>query len=140
MEFSEDVLTVIRDFSKPQMQCVNEFCQAKKTIGTLVPIDDMLGVIKDKMFTDKAEDVADAFTGYACAVAATRRAQDRLYGMPFESPERAEWQGYARSVAMNIERREKYHLLLRMLLYGKTKVIHEDRWLVYNSDEEEEYD
>lgn len=138
MEFPDDVLNLIRGFSMPRMHCVNEFCQAKKMISTLVPIDDMLGVIKENMFTDKAEDVADAFMGYACAVAATRRAQDRLYGMPFE--QRAEWQGYARSVAMNIERREKYHLLLRMLLYGKTKVIHEDHWLVYNSDEEEEYD
>ena len=114
-EFPDDVLTVIRDFSMPMMQCVNEFCDAKKTIGTLVPIDNIVEDIRKKMFTDEAEYVAEAFTDYARAVAATRRAQDILYTIPLE--ERAEWQGYARSVALNIERREASHLLLRMMLY-----------------------
>ena len=132
MEFPSDVLMLIREFSKPRMQCVNEFCQAKKIIGTLVPIDRLLADIKQKMFTEEAKDVSEAFTNYAYAVHLTRHSQDVLYDMPFDTTEeRIQWQEYARSVAIHIERREHFHHLLRTLLYGEKDTLRDNVWYPY---------
>lgn len=56
MEFPSDVLSVIRDFSRPRMQFVNEWVAAERSLDKnhIAYSKDIHAKIKAKLFTDEA--------------------------------------------------------------------------------------
>jgi hypothetical protein len=68
MQFPDDVLGIIRTYSRPQMQYVNEFCKGvRKVDPNLHGIQYLYCDVKQKLFTHDAKIIIDAWTIFADA-------------------------------------------------------------------------
>ena len=136
MEFPTDVLSVIRDFSRPQMQFVNEWAAAHRAIqkNNMTFSQRVHADVKAKLFTPEASQYMEVFVPYIAAAVATRRfslVRDRFpIGRGTMTPD--DWADLAFWQQMTREAMDERHRLwdqLQDMLYGPPEV--------WTSDEDE---
>jgi len=124
-ELPDDILGVIRDFSRPQMRFVNEWVAAHRDIeeNQMTFSESFHADVKAKLFTDEAAKYMEVFVPYIAAAVATRRftlVRDRFpIGRGTMTPDDwvdlAFWQQVT-STAM--AERHRLHQELFLMLYG----------------------
>ena len=74
MEFPSDVLSVIRDFSRPRMQFVNEWVAAERSLDKnhIAYSKEIHAAIKAKLFTDEAAKYMEVFVPCIAATVETK--------------------------------------------------------------------
>jgi hypothetical protein len=117
MEFNTDILGVIREFARPNMQFVNEWVAAHRAIekNQLVYSRRFHADIKAKLFTPEATRYMELFIPYIEAAVATNRfarVRDSFHGM---TPDSEFWKQCTREA--KDERRRLYNELF-LMLYG----------------------
>ena len=132
MEFPTDVLGVIRDFSRPQMQFVNEWVAAHRAIeeNNLVYSQKLHDDIKAKLYTPEAAHYMEVFEPYIAAAVATNRftrVRDRFpigsgRMTPDDWADLAFWRERTREA---MHERHKLHKELSLMLYGPPPVYDE---------------
>jgi len=71
MQFPDDVLGIIRDYSRPKMQFVNEYQEGRKKVKSYMHHHGMIYLlcdVKRKMFTEEAKQVLDAWIEFTSSV------------------------------------------------------------------------
>ena len=125
MEFPTDVLSVIRDFSRPQMQFVNEWVAAHRAIqkNNMTFSQRVHADVKAKLFTPEASQYMAVFVPYIDAAVATRRfslVRDRFpIGRGTMTP--VDWEDLAFWEQMTREAMDERHRLCKelfLMLYG----------------------
>jgi hypothetical protein len=133
MEFDEGVLSVIRGFSRPQMQFVNEWVAAQRAIddNNMTYSEQFHADVKAKLFTDEAAKYMEVFVPYIAAAVATRRftlVRDRWRrSRGTVGPE--DWDDFKFWVQMTSEAMDERHRLhkeLFLMLYGPPRYIESD--------------
>jgi hypothetical protein len=94
------------------------FLNAKHRLGNGPEMDEFYKDIKDKLVTKEADPVLDAFVDYVDAAMAATRARLVLS----EHTGHPDWQGFLRSVAINVERQTARFRSLLVLVYGERVV------------------
>ena len=81
MEFPSDVLSVIRDFSRPRMQFVHEWASAQRAIqeNQLLYCPVLHERVKAKLFTPDAKRVIDLYVAFIGASEATRNLSHEIH-------------------------------------------------------------
>ena len=132
MEFPTDVLSVIRDFSRPQMQFVNEWAAAQRAIddNEMTYSEEFHADVKAKLFTDEAAKYMDVFVPYIAAAVATRRftlVRDRWRRSRGTGPD--DWDDFKFWVQITgeaMDERHRLHKQLFLMLYGPPRYIESD--------------
>ncbi len=124
MELPDDLLKIVRDFSRPQMQFVNEWVAAHRAIeeNQMTYSDSFHADVKAKLFTPEAAQYMEVFVPYIAAAVATRRftlVRDRFpigRGMtPDDWVDLVFWQQRTREA---MDERHRLHKELFLMLYG----------------------
>jgi len=71
MQIPDDVLEIIRAYSRPKMQFVNEYQEGRKKVKSYMHAHGMIYLICDvkrKMFTEEAKQVLDAWIDFTSSV------------------------------------------------------------------------
>lgn len=130
-ELPDDILGLIREFSRPLLPFVTEYKTAIRKLARGPDMDNLYLDIKKKLYTDEAEVVAETFMAYANSVVATQRAYSLLPALGHP-----EWIDYSRSVARNSERQTNLFLELRTLVYGERAIqTYLEHWTDYSDHE-----
>jgi hypothetical protein len=133
MEFPTDVLSVIRDFSRPQMQFVNEWVAAQRAIDDnhMTYSEEFHADVKAKLFTDEAAKYMEVFVPYIAAAVATNRftrVRDRFpIGRGTMGPD--DWANFEFWVQITreaMDERHRLHKELFLMLYGPPRYIESD--------------
>ena len=127
MELPDDVLRLVREFSRPLFPFVTEYKTALRKLASGSDMDRLYQDIRNKLYTDQGELVANTFLAYANSVAATQRAYSLLPAL-----NHPDWQDYSSSVARNSERQTNLFLELRTLVYGEHAIhTYLDHWVIH---------
>jgi len=131
MELPDDILGLVREFSRPLLPFVTEYKTAIRKLARGSDMDRLYLDIKKKLYTDQAELIAETFLAYANSVVATNRSYSLMPKLGDPS-----WLDYSSSVARNCERQTKLFLDLRILVYGE-RAIHTylEHWTIYSEHE-----
>lgn len=128
MEFPTDVLSVIREFSRPQMLFVNEWVAAHRAIeeNHMTFSEEFHADVKAKLFTDEAAKYMDVFVPYMAAAVATRRftlVRDRFpIGRGTMGPDDwADLKFWQQITSEAMAERHRLHKELFLMLYGPPK-------------------
>ena len=133
MEFDEDVLSVIRGFSRPRMQFVNEWVAAQRAIddNNMTYSEQFHADVKAKLFTDEAAKYMEVFVPYIAAAVATRRftlVRDRWRrSRGTTGPD--DWDDFKFWVQITdeaMDERHRLHKQLFLMLYGPPRYIESD--------------
>jgi hypothetical protein len=115
MEFPDDVLTIIRAYSKPCMKFVNEYSAGLRKIRNAFPTgfrDNLNHDVKQKLYTEEATKLIDAWVIYTDSF-------EYIYKIPhngkFLDPEYTK-EMRRRKEIFRIRKNE-----LRVLVYGKKR-------------------
>jgi len=73
MELPDDILGLVREFSRPLLPFVTEYKTAIRKLARGSDMDRLYLDIKKKLYTDQAELIAETFLAYANSVVATNR-------------------------------------------------------------------
>lgn len=112
MELPEDILGLVREFSRPLLPFVTEFKRTIRKLARGPDMDLLYHDIQNRLYAVDGEQVIEAFMAYAGAVVATQRAMSL---MPNRGPD---WTYYLQSVAKNTETQTECFQHLRILVYG----------------------
>jgi hypothetical protein len=112
MELPDDVLGLVRAFSKPRMRYYKEYKKALTELG-FAPKEHWIA-LRDKLCTSDAELVFHAFLVYKAATLAVRQ----FHELPWKGP----YSLYHDDLANLILIRDKLELAFRVLLVGETSV------------------
>lgn len=121
MEFPDDVLCLIREFSRPRMKFIPEY---KKVMRDLGMVD--WNAIKKRLCDKDAEQVITTLLAWADAFLIT----EQLQTLPNQDQSML-W--------LQVMRRDRIHRQLQVLLVGEETVRKHERWLTYEemySDED----
>jgi len=108
MELPQDVLGLVRDFSRPLLPFVTEFKRTIRKLARGPDMDILYHDIQNRLYAVDGEQVIQAFMAYAAAVVATQRAMT----LPNRGPD------YMQSVAKNTETQTECFQHLRILVYN----------------------
>jgi hypothetical protein len=118
MEFPEDVLGIISEYSKPRMRFLKEFNAAARDFETVSQVKKIVEDVKEKLMSKDAEKIIELFVAFVAASVATKKAQENLATTPFrENPE--VWMGYVNRICETLEKRESLTRMLFIALYGR---------------------
>ncbi len=127
-EFPKDILGVIREFSRPKMQFVNEWAAIQRDIeeNDIVFSVRFHADVKAKLFTPEADQYMAVFIPYMAAVVATDRFSLVLSRFPIGSGtmKADDWADYEFWKQCNLEAMHERHKLydeLSLMLYGPPK-------------------
>lgn len=114
MEFPSDVLSVIRDFSRPRMQFVNEWVAAERSLDKnhIAYSKEIHATIKAKLFTDDAAKYMEVFVPCIAATVETKLLMEvrGLFHDRFEF--------WRRITLKAMDKRDKLRAELIHMLYG----------------------
>lgn len=125
MELPEDVLGLIRAYSKPRMQFYHEYNKIMNELGLQEWRDVQL-----KLCTDQAEEVIKALTEYKDVFLATEKFQNLAYRISQPELYTICMREYYRLAT----KRDRIDRVLRILLVGEEKVLAYERWARYEDD------
>lgn len=128
MEFPEDVLTVIRAYSKPCMQFYREYNTIMRELGLQEWREVQL-----KLCTDQAEAVIQALIVYKDAYLASEKFQILSNHNTYSDVFVLYYREYKRLETI----RDTAERALRILLVGEEKVVSYERWARYELDLDE---
>lgn len=99
MELPDDVLTIVRTYSRPLMQYIHEYRAACRDISCILPVPIfLLEHIKEKLYTREAKQVMDAFRLYVDAAVLAFHKDEALAKLPYSTThEIIAWQECVRS-------------------------------------------
>ena len=109
MELPEDVLTLVRAYSRPLMQYIHEYRAACRDLTGILPIPVfLLEHIKEKLCTREAKPVMDAFRLYVDAALLAFHKDEALAKLPHSTTQEIiAWQECVRSANHLGMQREK---------------------------------
>ena len=119
MELPEDVLTLVRAYSRPLMQYIHEYRAACHDISCILPVPMfLLEHIKEKLYTREAKQVMEAFRNYTDAALLAFHKDEALAKLPYSTTEEIiAWQECVRSANHLGIQREKLWTDLIELVY-----------------------
>lgn len=122
MELPDDVLCLIREFSRPRMQFIPEYKKVMLDLG----IADWLEV-RQRLCDKDAEQVITALLAWADAFLITEKIQTRTC----VTPDHPEFITMVRILSAHIIHRDSLNRHLQVLLVGEETVRKHERWLRY---------
>jgi hypothetical protein len=130
MEFPDDVLCLIREYSRPRMQFIPEY---KKVMLDLGMVD--WGIVKKRLCDKDAPLVISTLVAYTEAFLTTEKLQTFVEVIPNQE----DYLTYQSTLCLHIRHRDTLNRTLQILLVGEETVRNHERWLRYEdlySDEE----
>jgi len=128
MEFNDDVLSLIHEFSRPRMRFVKEWVAAQRAIddNQMTYSEEFHADVKAKLFTDEAAKYMEVFVPYIAAAVATNRftrVRDRFpIGRGTMGPDDwANFEFWLQITGEAMDERHKLHKELFLMLYGPPK-------------------
>jgi hypothetical protein len=129
MELPDDVLGLVRVFSRPRMRFYKEYRNALTELG--FKRHEHWRLLRDKLCTSDAEVVFHVFILYKEAMLGLRR----FHELPWKGP----YSLYHDDLEKLIKIRDQLERAFRALLVGETRVANHERW-VRHGLEDGEYD
>ena len=124
-EFPTDILSVIREFSRPKMQFVNEWAAIHHDIekNNMVFSERFHADVKAKLFTPEAHQYMAVFIPYMAAAVATDRFQQMVYRFPLGSgtmnaDDWTDFEFWQQCMEEAMDERHKRYDELFLMLYG----------------------
>jgi len=121
MEFPEDVLRIIRDYSRPRMKYRKEYKEAMLKLGLL-----HWGNVKKRLCDKDADQVICALQLYADAYLVLQELERLYYVTPIDEYVYIHFQVWDQRAKRDVLDRS-----LRVLLIGEEEVLNYERWLRY---------
>jgi hypothetical protein len=125
MELPEDVLHIIRGFSKPRMRFYKEYRKGLTELG--FSQDEHWNALREKLCTTDADLVYHAFLIYKNATLAVSRFHD----LPWKGP----YSIYHAELQHLILIRDQIDRAFRVLLVGEERVLNHERWARYELED-----
>jgi len=127
MELPDDVLELVRAFSRPRMSYYKEYRQALTELG--FKRNEQWIALRDKLCTPDAELVFHVFILYKEAMLGVKR----FHVLPWKGP----YSVYHADLVKLVQIRDQLERAFRVLLVGETRAASHERWALYGLEDGE---